>query len=62
MQYVKNTIGIRKQAEIEAVKIAAEQAASDTERLNANLDYIAMMCDVELPDTLEEGETYEPEI
>ena len=62
MQYVKNTIGIRKQSEIEAAKMAAEQAAIDTERLNANLDYIAMMCDVELPETPEEGETYEPEI
>ena len=62
MQYVKNTIGIKKQADIEAAKMAAEQASSDTERLNANLDYIAMMCDVELPETTEEGENHEPEI
>lgn len=62
MQYVKNTIGIRRQTDIEAAKMAAEQAASGTERLNANLDYIAMMCDVELPEILEEGENYEPEI
>lgn len=62
MLYVKNTIGIRKQADIEAAKMAAEQAASDTERLNANLDYIAMMCDVELPEIPEKGEKHEPEI
>lgn len=62
MQYVENTIGIRKQAEIEAAKMAAEQATSDTERLNASLDYIAMMCDVELPEIPEEGENHEPEI
>ncbi len=62
MQYIKNTIGIRRQAEIEAAKMAAKQAVSDTERMNANLDYIAMMCDVELPELPEEGENYEPEI
>lgn len=62
MQYVKNTIGIRKQSEIEAAKMAAEQASSDTERLNANLDYIAMMCDVELPEIQKEEESHEPEI
>lgn len=62
MQYEKNTIGIRKQAEIEAANMAAKQASSDTERLNAALDYIAMMCDVELPEIPKEGENHEPEI
>lgn len=62
MKYVKNTIGIRQQAEIEAAKMNAAQAASATEQLNANLDYIAMMCDVELPETTTEGENHEPKI
>lgn len=62
MQYVKNTIGIRQQAEIEAAKMNAAQAASATEQLNANLDYIAMMCDVELPESTKEGENHEPEV
>lgn len=63
MQYVKNTIGIRKQAEIEAAKMNAAQAASDMEQINATMDYIAMMCDVELPELpREEGKNHEPEI
>lgn len=62
MQYVKNTIGIRKQAEIEAAQIIAAQAASDMEQLNATMDYIAMMCDVELPEIQKEEESHEPEI
>lgn len=62
MKYVKNTIGIRKQAEIEAAQIIAAQAASDMEQLNATMDYIAMMCDVELPETTTEGENHEPKI
>lgn len=62
MKYVKNTIGIRQQTEIEAAKMNAAQAASATEQLNANLDYIAMMCDVELPEIREEGEIHEPQI
>ena len=62
MQYVKNTIGIRKQAEIETAKITAEQAADNAEQLNATVDYIAMMCDVELPELPLEGEINESEI
>lgn len=62
MQYVKNTIGIRKQAEIEAAKMAAVQASDNAEQLNATVDYIAMMCDVELPEVPKEGEISEPEI
>lgn len=62
MKYVKNTIGIRQQTEIEAAKMNAAQAASATEQLNANLDYIAMMCDVELPELPREGEIDEPKI
>lgn len=62
MQYVKNTIGIRKQAEIEAAKMAAEQASSESEQLTATIDYIAMMCDVELPELPKKGENDEPEI
>ncbi len=62
MQYVKNTIGIRKQAEIEAATMNAAQAASAMEQLNATMDYIAMMCDVELPEIPKEGEIHEPEI
>lgn len=62
MKYVKNTIGIRKQAEIEAAKMTAEQAVDNAEQLNATVDYIAMMCDVELPELPREGEINEPEI
>lgn len=62
MQYVKNTIGIRKQAEIEAAKMAAVQASDNAEQLNATIDYIAMMCDVELPELPREGEINESEI
>lgn len=62
MQYLKNTIGIRNQAEIEAAKMNAAQAASAMEQLNATMDYIAMMCDVELPEATEEEKNHEPEI
>ena len=62
MQYVKNIIGIRKQVEIETAKITAEQASDNAEQLNATVDYIAMMCDVELPELPLEGEINESEI
>lgn len=62
MEYVKNTMGIRAQAQLEAAKIAAAKAASDSEQLYASIDYIAMMCDVELPEKEQEEKIHEQKI
>ena len=62
MEYVKNTMGIRAHAQLEIAGIAAAKAASDSEQLNASIDYIAMMCDVELPEKEQEGKTHEQKI
>lgn len=56
MKYVTNKIGIREQTRLEAAEMAAKQSESESEKLFAYIDYVAMMSNIELPETEEEGE------
>lgn len=52
MVYKRNEMGIKERAELEAAMMRNERNA-------ANIDYVAMMADVELPDEEQEGEENE---
>ena len=56
MQYVLNNLGIRERAKLEAAEMEASQASAEAEKLLAYIDYVAMMSNIELPETEEEGE------
>lgn len=45
--YKKNLIPLHEKALLENQR--AEEANSETERLAANIDYLSMMCDVDIP-------------
>ncbi len=56
MQYVRNNLGIRERAELEAAGMEASKASADAEKLFAYIDYVAMMSNIELPETEEEDD------
>ncbi len=63
IQYVRHLMGIKERSDLSSAKIDINTQAEKTEGVMSQVDYIAMMSDIELP-ILEpaEGGTYEPEI
>lgn len=63
IQYVKHLMGIKERSDLASAKIDINTQAEKTEGVKSQVDYIAMMTDIELPllDTVEGG-THEPEI
>ncbi len=63
IQYVRHLMGIKERSDLTSAKIDINTQAEKTEGVISQVDYIAMMSDIELP-ILEpvEGGTYEPEI
>lgn len=55
-QYVKNTMGIAEKQALEVAGMEINDQASEQEKQAANLDYIAMMADIDLSDLDDEGE------
>lgn len=55
MKYKKSSLSPREARGLERLFVEAE-------RIRAHQDYLAMMCDVELPDMQQEVETEEPAI
>lgn len=59
--YVKNNIGIAEKQAIEVAGMKATVFATEQEKQDAKLDYIAMMADVDLSDIAIEDENMEME-
>lgn len=57
--YVKNNMGIADKQAIEVAKMKASVFATEQEKQDAKLDYIAMMADVDLSDIEPENEEME---
>lgn len=58
MRYVRNSMGIAEKQALEVAEMELDQQATEQERQNAKLDYIAMMADIDLSD-IAEGENEE---
>lgn len=56
MIYKRNTMGIHEKAKLEAAALGEKQLQTENEKITANIDYIAMMTDVELPEEETEDE------
>lgn len=61
MQYVRNNLGIREMAKLEAAEMEASQVSAEAEKLLAYIDYVAMMAEIELPEE-EVEDIAQPEI
>lgn len=61
ISYVKNNIGIAEKQAIEVAGMKATVFATEQEKQDAKLDYIAMMADVDLSDIEAEDENMEME-
>lgn len=61
ISYVKNNIGIAEKQAIEVASMKATVFATEQEKQDAKLDYIAMMADVDLSDIETEDENAEME-
>lgn len=61
ISYVKNNIGIAEKQAIEVASMKATVFATEQEKQDAKLDYIAMMADVDLSDIAIEDENMEME-
>lgn len=56
MRYVRNSMGIAEKQALEVAAMEIDRQATEQERQNAKLDYIAMMADVDLSDIAEDDE------
>ena len=56
MRYVRNGMGIAEKQALEVAAMELDQQATEQERQNAKLDYIAMMADIDLSDIAESEE------
>lgn len=54
MRYVRNSMGIAEKQALEVAAMEIDRQATEQERQNAKLDYIAMMADVDLSDISED--------
>lgn len=61
MLYRKNTMGIQEKAELEAAQLGVGKLNISSEKMAANIDYIAMMADVELPEEEDEEAEFDGE-
>ena len=61
MKYITNVLGIKERTAIEVAKMDIAAQVTTNEIFKSQVDYIAMMTDVELP-VIESEVSYEPEI